>query len=63
MKLKALNHFLGLRSSTSITVVSVLALLLTMLQALPESKWTLLAIALISAALVFFNSPDRKGNK
>ena len=60
MKLKAPNHVLGLRSSTSITLVSVLVLLLTILQALPESKWTLLAIATIGAILVFLNSPDRK---
>lgn len=60
MKFKAPNHILSLRSSTSITLVSVLVLLLTILKALPESKWTLVAIAIIGALLVFFNSPDRK---
>jgi len=60
MKLKAPNHILSLRSSTSITLVSILALLLTIAQALPESKWTLLAIAIIGAVLIFLNSPDRK---
>ena len=55
------------RSSVSLTLISVLGLLLTLLQALPapfnESEWVLLAIAVIGALLVFLNSPDRKGNK
>ena len=63
MKLKAPDHFLTLRSSVSITLISVLGVLLTIFKALPESKWTLLAIAVISALLVFLNSPDRKENK
>jgi len=58
MKFKAFDGHV--RSSVSITLVSVLALLLTILQALPESKWTLLAIAIIGAILVFLNSPDNK---
>ena len=65
MKFKAKDGHV--RSSVSLTLISILGFVLALLQALPapfnQSEWVLLAIAVIGALLVFFNSPDRKGNK
>ena len=62
MKLRAKDGHV--RSSPIITLISILGAVLALLQALPaplnQSKYVLMAIAVIGAVLMFLNSPKKE---
>lgn len=64
MKLRAKDGHV--RSSVIVTLISILGIVLALLQTLPapfnQSKWVLLAIAVIGAVLMFLNSPKKEEN-